>query len=164
MAGGNAPGRMAGATAGRLRLPWRFRTLREDRGDTLVEFAITSSLLFLFILGLTQMCLAFYTWQWISELAREGTRYAIVRGATCETASGGSCEASVTDIENYVKGLKFPDVGGGTLAVTASFPDGDEAAGHRVQVQVTYSYPYNIPGMSKHILSMKSTSEMPIIQ
>lgn len=140
------------------------RLLHEERGDSLVAFALTSSLLFMFMVGLTQMCLAFYTWEWISELAREGTRYAIVRGATCETAAGASCEASASSIQSYVTGLKFPNVGGGTLGVTASFPNSTESPGNPVEVVVTYSYPYRIPGMAATTLSMKSTSEMTIVQ
>lgn len=152
------------STIPRLRRQAGERLLGEERGETLVAFALTASVMFLFLLGLTQMCLAFYTWQWISELAREGTRYAIVRGSTCETAAGASCEASASDIQSYVEGLKFPNIGGGTLVVTASFPSASEAPGSPVEVEVTYNYPYTIPFLPHSTLSMESTSEMTIVQ
>lgn len=155
--------RLAGILPSRFRLRCR-SFVHGEQGESLIAFAITASLLFLFILGMTQVCLGFYTWQWISECAREGTRYAIVHGATCQTAAGVSCEKYPSDIESYVKDLGFPDVGGGTLSVVASFPNSTEKPDNPVEVQVSYTFPYNLPFVPSRLLTMTSTSVMTIVQ
>jgi hypothetical protein len=126
----------------------------------------------IFLVGLAQMCLAYYTWQAISDLAREGTRWAIVRGATCETSAGTTCTASESDIEQYVRSITFPNVAGGTFQPTASWPGGGPSGcavglpqiGCPVQVTVTYTFPWRIPFATPGALSLSSTSVMYIVQ
>lgn len=144
--------------------------LRGERGQALVEFALVLPILLAFVFGIMEICLAFYTHEYISELAREGTRYAIVHGSTCVTSSSGaSCTASPTDsdatsVATYVKGIGWPNLGGGTLDPKAKYLNGDEVPGHQVQVTITYQFPYNIPFVPKSVLSMTSSSTMYIIQ
>jgi Flp pilus assembly protein TadG len=141
-----------------------------ERGQALVEFALTLPILLTFIFGLMQICMAFYTHEYISELAREGTRYAIVHGSTCATSPGGaSCTASTTasdatSVASYVQGSGWPNLGGGALTPTVNYLNGDEAPGHQVQVSITYKFPYNIPFIPPSVLSMASSSTMTIIQ
>lgn len=144
----------------------RGRQLRRDeRAESMVSFALTVSILFGFIFGLTTMCLAFYTYESISELAREGARYAIVHGSTCETSAGASCTASASQINTYVQNIGLPNVAGGTLSVNTTFPDGGEVPDtDRVEVNVTYTYPWDIPFLGSRNLTMSSTSEMYIVQ
>jgi Flp pilus assembly protein TadG len=146
---------------------------RDQRGDSLVEFAMTLPVLLLFLLGLTEMCLAYYTYEWISEAAREGTRYAIVRGTTCETSAGVSCLASPSEVNTYVTSIGLPNLGGGTMVANTTYPgtgsgcsggSGSEAPGCPVQIVVTYVYPYKIPWVTSTNLSLTSTSEMYIVQ
>jgi Flp pilus assembly protein TadG len=139
--------------------------LRDETGESMVGFALSASVLFTFIFGLTTMCLAFYTYQAISELAREGVRYAIVHGTTCETSSGSSCEVTSTQVNTYVQGIGIPNVGGGTMNVNTSYPDGGEVPNaDRVEVTVTYTFPWHIPFSGTQNLSLTSSSEMYIIQ
>jgi Flp pilus assembly protein TadG len=137
---------------------------RDEAGESMISFAISASVLFGFLFGLIYMCLAFYTYSWISEVAREGARYAIVHGTTCETSAGASCEVTASQVNSYVSGLGLPNVGGGTATPSASYPDGGEAPGDRVKVTVTYSFPYHIPFVGSQTLSMSSSSEMYILQ
>jgi hypothetical protein len=111
-----------------------------------------------------QVCLAYYNYERISELARDGTRYAIFRGSTCQLSTGASCTANASGIETYVTSLGLPAFGGATTAAAATFPDGDEAPGHRVRVVVTGTYPYKIPFVATNGITMSSTSEMYIVQ
>jgi Flp pilus assembly protein TadG len=136
--------------------------VRAEDGDTLVEFALTFHILAALLFGLIQVCIAFYAYEAISDLAREGTRYAIVHGSTCETGAGASCTATASSIQTYVKGIGL--LNSNSLTVTATFPDGTEAPGSRVKVVVQYTSPYKIPWMTTSPISMSSTSEMYIIQ
>lgn len=144
--------------------------LRGEKGQVLVEFALTLPILLMFVFGLMEICLAFYTHEYISELAREGTRYAIVHGSTCVTApNGASCTASstasdATSVATYVQGRGWPNLGGGTLTPVVTYLNGDEAPGHQVQVSITYQFPYNIPFIPASVLSMTSSSTMTILQ
>jgi Flp pilus assembly protein TadG len=138
---------------------------RDESAESMVGFAISASVLFMFIFGLTTMCLAFYTYEAISEMAREGARYAIVHGSTCETSSGTSCEATASQVNSYVQGLTYPNVGGGTMTVNTTYPDGGEVPdADRVEITVSYTFPWHILFYGSENISMTSTSEMYIIQ
>ena len=111
-----------------------------------------------------EVCLAFYSYCVISESAREGTRWAIVRGSTCTTGSGGSCTASAASVNSFVSSIGWPNLGNGSLTPSASFPDGNENPGSRVQVVVNYTFPYSIPFAPKGSIHMSATSVMYIVQ
>jgi Flp pilus assembly protein TadG len=129
-----------------------------------VEFVLTLSLLFTLIFCFFELCLALYTYDVISESAREGTRYAMVRGASCRTSTGVSCQVSPDEVNSYVSGLGWPNVGGGTMNVNTTYPDGSEAIGSRVQVNVTYQFRITMPFVPSNAISLSSTSVMYIIQ
>jgi Flp pilus assembly protein TadG len=138
--------------------------LSQEHGEALISFALTFPILVGVMFGLIQMCLAYYNYERISELAREATRYAIFRGSACTLSTGGSCTTTAAAIEASVASSALPTLGGGTTTVVASFPDGDLAAGHRVKVVVSCTYPYKIPFLATHGISMSSTSQMYIVQ
>jgi Flp pilus assembly protein TadG len=138
--------------------------LRSEGGQTIVETAITLSLLCTVLFGIMEVCLAYYTYEMIEESAREGSRYAMVRGTTCVTGSGSSCTVTHTQVETYVNNLGYPNLGGGTMSVVASYPQGNEAPGSTVQVQITYTFPYQIPFVTNTNVTLTSTSVEPIIQ
>jgi hypothetical protein len=101
-------------------------------------------------------------------MAREGCRQASVRGSTCMTSDGASCTYTATDIQNFVNSIKYPNIGGGTFSVTASWPNPDGATtanspGNPVKVIVTYTLPYKIPFMTTTPVALSSTSEMTIL-
>ena len=124
------------------------RLIGEESGETMISFAMVFPILFGLMFGVMQLCLAYYNYERISELAREGTRYAMLRGSTCKLSTGTTCTVATSDITTYVNAVGLPNLGDGTVSVTPSYPDGDEVPGHRVQVVVSYSYPYTIPFMS----------------
>lgn len=135
-----------------------------EEGGALVEFALSLPFLLTFIFGLIQVSIALYTLQMISEVAREGTRYAIVHGATCVAINGASCTADATAVNNFATSAGWPNIGGGTAAVSTTFPDGNENPASRVQVTVTYTTPFRVPFVPTHPITMSSTSVMYIIQ
>ena len=137
---------------------------RCDSGQAMVEVALALPIIAAFTCMMIELCLAFYSYCMISETAREGTRYAIVRGATCQTGTGGSCTASASSVNTAVTHLGWPNLGNGALSANTTYPDGNENPGSRVQVVVNYVYPYNIPFAPKGSLRMSSTSVMYIVQ
>ena len=153
------------AVAGSAARGRRWRRSRDEEGSALVEFALTVPILFTFFFGLIQVCLASYMHQVISETAREGTRYAMVHGSTCVTGNGStSCTATALAVNTYVAAHGFPNIGGGTLGINTTYPDGNENPDSRVQVNVTYLFPFRIPFVQSSTLTMSSTSVTYIVQ
>jgi Flp pilus assembly protein TadG len=140
------------------------KKLAEDDGQSMVEFAVTLPVLFTLIFCFMEMCLAFYTHNMISELAREGTRYAMVRGSSCLTSSSSSCQATASQVNTFVSGIGFPNLGGGTISPVTTYPDGNAAIGSRVQISITYVFPITMPFVPTNSISMSSTSVATIIQ
>jgi Flp pilus assembly protein TadG len=130
----------------------------------MIEFSLSFSALMIFVFAIMEMCMLFYSYGMISESAREATRYAIVRGSTCLTSSSTSCTATATTISNYAKGLGLPNIGGGTLNVTTTFPDGNQAPGSRVKVDIQYSVSIKLPFIPRNSIPLDSSSEMYILQ
>jgi Flp pilus assembly protein TadG len=147
--------------------------LSDERGDTIVEFATGALILFTVLFGIMAMALALYSYNVVSELAREGTRYAIVRGAKCHFTS--ACPASNTDIQTYLQNVGFPGINPNSVTTVTSwsaYPVGTLCApslscnnpGNQVKVTVSYQFPLVIPFVPSRTLSMSSTAEMVISQ
>lgn len=142
-----------------------------EEGATLVEMALSALLLLAFIFGVMEICLALYSYHFISEAAREGTRFAIVRGYSC-TSWGSACPASASDIQNYVKGLGYPGIDPSKMTVTPTWssytsgftcppaPSPCNSTGNLVTIQVQYSFPLSVPFVTLTSISMSSTSAM----
>jgi Flp pilus assembly protein TadG len=160
------------------------RRASDERGATLVEVALCSVILFAFVFGIMDMSLAIYGYHFISDAAREGTRYAIVRGwdapsvagTACASYTSSACTVSSAQIQQYVKSFSFPGVSEGLMTVTPSwstYPGGVACTppsatcnipGNLVTVHVQYAFPIAIPFMTHRTLTMNSTSAMVISQ
>lgn len=149
------------------------RTLRMEAGTSIVEFAMASSILFTLVFGLLAICLALYSYNVVSEAAREAIRYAIVRGSACNTLS--NCNIDQAGLQTYVRGLGFPGITPSSLTVAASATSATGTVctatltpcnnpGNPVQVTVTYTFPLVIPFVPSRTLTMSSTSQMLISQ
>lgn len=125
------------------------------------------------------MSLAVYSYHLISEAAREGTRYAIVRGSSagsaCATYASSGCVASSANIQNYVKNLGFPGINSAHMTVTPSwsaYPTGVSCTpsascnnpGNLIKVHVRYTFPVSIPFAPSSTLTLNSTAAMVISQ
>lgn len=160
-----------------------------EEGATIVEMALASGVLLCVLFGIIEICFALYTYNFVAEAAREGTRYAIIRGSiSCApNPSFPDCNLNPTTssaIQTYLRGLGFPNSGGLTATATWWSPvqDGSgsttwptpcttaidangnacNAPGNAVKVTVTYTYPLAIPIWGYHPLTVSSTSEMMI--
>jgi Flp pilus assembly protein TadG len=160
-------------------------SLSEESGSSLVEMAISSSILFAVLFGLIYFGWAMYTYDFISDAAREGARYAIVRGSECTGFS--DCNATQTQIASYVKSLGYPGLDASKLTVTAEWwtvtqPGGAATTitdcggtpkvgsvvcnepGNAVQVSVQYDFPISIPYWTSTTMSMVSRAQLVISQ
>lgn len=149
---------------------------RSELGSASVEFAASAIVFFLTLIGLMKMCLAIYTFHFVSEAAREGARFAIVRGSAC-TGFPSACPANPngSDTSNYVKSLTYPGISSSAETITttySAYPTGSPCTpsascnnpGNLATVKVSYSFPLAIPFMTTKTYTMSSTAEMVISQ
>jgi hypothetical protein len=158
-----------------------------------LEFAFALIfLLFPSMFGIIDFSRAMYAYHWVAYAAREGTRWASVRGADCVGLTGG-CPAAATDIQTYVQSLHppglpyvasscttpgclsvnttqsfvWPGLGGdGNSCVNASSPQ-IYSPGCLVTVQVNYYFGFTLPfldSLTGTTMHMQSTSQMVISQ
>ena len=176
--------RTIGRLIGRWRLRWHTcglshgeqgrRFFHCDEGANVLELAVVSSLLFAMLFGIIEVSLALYAYNYVSDAAREGTRYAIVRGSSCTGLS--NCGITAAQIQTYVQNLGYPGLSSANTTVTttwfspsSSTPVTWTACGtpcnaptDAVQVKVTYRFGLNIPFVPKKTLNLQSTSMMVI--
>ena len=135
-----------------------------EEASALIEMALSLTALFTLIFCFMEACLAVYSVDLISELACEGTRYAMVRGAACPNTTSPTCEVTASQVNSYVSAISLPNLARGTITIATTYPDGNEAVGSRVQVKVTYVFPISMPFVPKASSTMSTTSQMYIIQ
>ena len=146
---------------------------REEKGSALVETALSMVVFLTVLIGLFQLTLALYTYHFISDAAREATRYAIVRGSSCINLP--DCNATSTQIQTYVQNLPYPIFNRSNMTVTTTWPTTGFSCtpnaapncnnpGNLVKIVVTYPYSLNIPFWPSATLNISSTSEMYISQ
>ncbi len=139
----------------------------------MVEFAMASSLLFAVVFGVIAIGYALYSYNVVSEAAREATRFAIVRGSAC-TSFTSACPAAASDVQTFVQDLGFPGINSQSITATTTWPTTGPSCtpsvtpcnnpGNLVEVTVSYQFPLVIPFMSSQTLTMSSTSMMVISQ
>jgi Flp pilus assembly protein TadG len=157
-----------------------------ENGATLFETAVSLTLLMIFLVGIIEISWALYSYHYIADAAREGTRYAIVRGSdwgsSCSSYTADGCNASPANIEDFVASLDIGPIGlttgnassyvfvcySATLpsspmaACTTSASTNVPAAGEVVQVTITYPFTFGIPGFPGYTYHLSSSSEMVI--
>jgi Flp pilus assembly protein TadG len=95
------------------------RVAHDDEGKAIVEAALTLPVILAFVFPRIELCLIFYSSCMISECAREGSRYAIVHGNSCQTGvTKASCMGTQASINTYTQTLGGPNLGMGTLHET----------------------------------------------
>jgi Flp pilus assembly protein TadG len=162
------------------------RLASEESGSELVEFAVSTLILMGRLVGVREFALAMYSYHFLSTVAQQGTRFAMVRGQTwskdktanCSTSApphftmAYDCTASSTDIQNYVQSLAMAGMSPSSVKVnsvwTGATPDGGTCATSNSQgclVQVTVSYNFNfLPIQHLSALPLSATSEGVILQ
>jgi Flp pilus assembly protein TadG len=75
-----------------------------ERGASLVEFAVVSTLLFLLLFGIIEFGMTFNDYQSIRQGAREGAREAVVKnyGAVTSCGINGNAAAATADVQKII--------------------------------------------------------------
>jgi len=132
-----------------------------ERGTTLVETAVVMAVLLAIMFGVIDFGRALYTYSFVANAAREGARWAIVRGSKCTLLD--HCPASSSDLQTYVRSLSEGATNPSSITASLSFPSGgSNAPGSVAEVTVTYPFVFMLPFMPSAGIKMTSTSEMVI--
>lgn len=147
----------------------KMRTGRQRNGEAgtaLVEFAITMVAILILLFGIVDVGRALYAYDWVSGAARVGTRFAMVRGATCTGGLPGGCPALKSDVTTYIDntaiGLNQSDITVNARCIVGetSFALLPCAPGTSVYVQVQYNFSFITPFIYHTSWLMSSSSEM----
>ena len=132
-----------------------------EKGNTIIEFAIVSTVFFMMLVGITAAGHLFYTHNALTEATRRGARYAVLQCRAGQNGCTGS-DTAETRIKNMVVyGTDAPTAGATSLIsglqtsnVTVEYSTGSGfgiAAG-TVSVSITgYSYPFVLPSQTTSI-------------
>jgi len=130
------------------------RSPRQRRAATAVEFAFVSPVLMLFVIGLIVAGLGIFRYQEAAWLAREGARFASVRGTTYQSVTGRAA-ASADDVNQHVRS-KAAALDPNQLNITTTWnPDNREKS----LVTVTVKYQW-VPEAFLGGIQLSSTSTM----
>jgi Flp pilus assembly protein TadG len=138
--------------------------LRGEEGQSLIEAAFSMMVLLMTVLGIMDMAMALYSYDFVADAAREGARYAIVHGSACT-----GCVATSSSIQTYVQNMGLVGIKPSDLTVTATWPDTGSLCtpslnpcnnqGNNVKVTVNYVFHLGIPLVPSSTLNLSSTSE-----
>ena len=152
--------------------------LNEEQGQTIIEAAFAFLLLLLVVFCIIEGGWLLYTYHYMSYAARQGSRYAMVRGAACD-GSGGmpNCPLSVPDagqVQSYVRTKTFMGIDPSQVNVTVTWgPSPSETScptascnnpGDEVTVNVTYAFNMILPLPGLSTFNLHSISERVISQ
>jgi Flp pilus assembly protein TadG len=127
------------------------RWQRNQEGQSLVEFALSSILFFTVVFGIVQFGLAVWQYNTVSNLAQEGARWASVRG------SSSSMPATAADLQAFVES-KSP---GFAITVSATPANPSAAApGGVISVQVASSFNMATALIPAASMNLSSTAQM----
>jgi Flp pilus assembly protein TadG len=149
--------------------------LNNESGSSLVEFSLTFGLLLLCAFGIIWCSVAFYVEHFVTNAAKEATRYAMVRGSSwsggsCSSYSSFSCSASSEDVSSFVDSIVPPGIDATQLTVTTTWPgtdplgntcdtaNGANSPSCVVDVQVSYPFSLSLPFLSANTIVLSSSS------
>ncbi len=125
---------------------------KSEDGLGMVEFALVGALFVLILFGIVEFGLAVWQKNSVAADAREGARYAIVRGGTMT-----GHVATTDSVRNFVRSRTSLDATGVRVYTTWT---PDNTPGSKVSVSVAHSVPRRGPIIRAHIDS--ATSQMTI--
>ncbi len=120
---------------------------RSTKGALLIEFALAMIILVLTVFSMVEVMLMVYTYNVMADAAKEGVRYACVRGSysalaigpTSAPGGGSSCSTNsgpvYTQVQKFTS-LSLRDTRG--MNVTVCYLDGSNKPPSRVQVNIDY--------------------------
>ena len=161
---------------------------RNDAGGTIVEMAISSVILFSMVFAVFEVTMACYTYNAVSQAARETARWGMVRGTKCSTYTPGQdhCGATRANLEDHAKAstainwsvcttsnpcltatyLKGTTVSGSSTSTSWATCAGGCSAdpGNLLVVTITYPYALTVPMVNTFNINLTSTSQVVVSQ
>jgi Flp pilus assembly protein TadG len=143
--------------------------LAGESGSNLVEYAILFIAFMMLMFGITGFGHALYAYTFVSNVARDASRWAAVNGSTC--GSDNSCNgvgimnngpAVAGDVTTYVTNRTPLGIDPAQVTVTTTWIP-DNKPGSSVQVQVQYNFTFIFPLIRTSALPLTSTSETVVI-
>ncbi len=144
----------------------------------MVEFALTVTLFLVMLFGIVDFGRALYTYHFLSNAARDATRYAAVHGSTCNddascsvaNPDSGPANSANTVVQDYVKSITPPGIDPSKVVTTPVWPgngttgcpSSSNSPGCPVKVQVSYPFGFLVPLVRNGSITLSSTSEMTI--
>jgi len=125
--------------------------LRNEKGQSLVEFAIILPFLLLLLMGILEFGIMLNSYLTIHNAAREGARLGIVAGSNIEI------KQLITNIS--------PNLETENLIVNITPSDGSRKSGETITVEVIYNYQVTIPIISNiihNVVVLKAQTSMRI--
>lgn len=137
----------------------------------MAETAIIMTVLLMLVLGIIDFGRALYTYNFVTQSARQGARWLIVRGPHCNVLD--HCNATTSgdpnDLQTYVRSLSVgaTDVAAITTTATFSPPSSCSTTSHPppCNVTVTASYPFHfmlMPFLPNLGITMSGSSTMQV--
>lgn len=126
-------------------------TIKNEKGQALVEFAIILPILLLLVMGILEFGMMLNSYLTIQNLTREGARLGIVGGTDLE-------------IHNLIIQIS-PNLTPADLIVTVTPIETSRHSGDTLTVTVTYNYHMTVPIIStlfSKVLSLKAQTSMRI--
>ncbi|WP_109487796.1 TadE/TadG family type IV pilus assembly protein [Occallatibacter savannae] len=141
---------------------------RSEEGATLVEFAISASILFMVLFGMIEFSMGLYAYNFLAYATKDAARYAMVRGSNCTVLN--NCGAKNTEVQAFINNEGYPGISN-SITTTTNFtceaiPDPSlqnancNAPGDLVTVTATYPFTLNVPFMKPITMQFSSSSAM----
>ena len=123
-------------------------------GQTMIEFMLSAAVLLSLVFGIMEMALVVFTYNTISNAAREAARYAIAAGPNSPApASKPQIQAFAMSCAPSLK-LSASDVD------VRWIPDPNLSTRQDAIIKVSHTYPLSVPFLPKVNLTLTSTSQM----
>ena len=111
---------------------------RRERGQALIEFALTIGFLVILMVSMLELTMFMYNYAVLTDATKEGVRYAIVHGSSGSSPSGpGETQLVRTRVQAFLA-ASVHNVSASDVDV--NYLDGNNNPGNRVQVAVSYPY------------------------
>ncbi len=165
------------------------RQLSGEEGGSLVEMGLASVGILAMLFGIFELSMALYSYHFVSEAAREASRFAMVRGSQCAANFAASyCSptdaqtdgADGGDVSHYVASLGYPfankltttttwlsagqDGKGNEVWTSCGTSSSCKNPGNQVQVTVSYPFPLVVPFLKTYTINLASKSSVVISQ
>lgn len=129
--------------------------LKSERGQALLETALTMPLLLLVVVGIFEFGRAYQTWQVLTNAAREGARVAVLPNAAASAAS--------TRVTAYLQSGQLSSPSSASVTVTmVSIDIGAGAAAPASRVTVSYPFEFMVLQPIARLVARGSTAGAPL--